>query len=155
VDEGEPVRHPRRGSDGHLGEEAEQHERQGDEQRDQGGRARLARERGGVEHVDLQNALVGFAQSEREANPFRITETESIKEEAARRGINLITTNAESDLNKEISDIRNMIDQGAEVLVISPLTVRTHVKLAFKRLDIHSREEAVEIVRRDQLLTLL
>jgi DNA-binding CsgD family transcriptional regulator len=43
----------------------------------------------------------------------------------------------------------------AELLVISPHTVRTHVKLAFKRLDIHSREEATEIVRRDQLLTLL
>ena len=43
----------------------------------------------------------------------------------------------------------------AELLVISPHTVRTHVKLAFKRLDIHSREEAIEIVRRDQLLTLL
>lgn len=43
----------------------------------------------------------------------------------------------------------------AELLVISPHTVRTHVKLAFKRLQIHSREEATEIVRRDELLTLL
>ena len=33
---------------------------------------------GGVEHVDLLEGLVGFAQSEREANPFRIAETESI-----------------------------------------------------------------------------
>lgn len=43
----------------------------------------------------------------------------------------------------------------AELLVISPHTVRTHLKLAFRRLGIHSREEATEIVRRDQLLTLL
>jgi DNA-binding CsgD family transcriptional regulator len=43
----------------------------------------------------------------------------------------------------------------ADLLVISPHTVRTHLKLAFKRLDIHSREEATEIVRRDQLLMLL
>jgi len=43
----------------------------------------------------------------------------------------------------------------AELLVISPHTVRTHLKLAFKRLDIHSRDDATEIVRRDQLLTLL
>jgi len=76
---------------------------------------------GGVEHVDLQNATVGFAQSEREANPFRIAETESIKAEAERLGIDLITTNAESDLNKEISDIQSMVDQGVDVLIISPL----------------------------------
>ena len=43
----------------------------------------------------------------------------------------------------------------ADLLVISPHTVRTHLKLAFKRLDIHSREEATEVVRRDQLLMLL
>jgi ribose transport system substrate-binding protein len=76
---------------------------------------------GGVEHVDLQNATVGFAQSEREANPFRIAETESIKAEAERLGVDLITTNAESDLNKEISDIQSMVDQGVDVLIISPL----------------------------------
>jgi ribose transport system substrate-binding protein len=76
---------------------------------------------GGVEHVDLLSGLVGFAQSEREANPFRIAETESIKAEAERLGVDLITTNAESDLNKEISDIQSMVDQGANALIISPL----------------------------------
>jgi DNA-binding CsgD family transcriptional regulator len=43
----------------------------------------------------------------------------------------------------------------AELLVISPHTVRTHLKLAYRRLGVHSREEAAELVRRDQLLTLL
>jgi DNA-binding CsgD family transcriptional regulator len=43
----------------------------------------------------------------------------------------------------------------AELLVISPHTVRTHLKLAFRRLGVHSREEATSLVRRDQLLTLL
>ena len=76
---------------------------------------------GGVEHVDLLSGLVGFAQSEREANPFRIAETESIVTEAERLGVELITTNAESDLNKEISDIQSMVDQGADALIISPL----------------------------------
>jgi DNA-binding CsgD family transcriptional regulator len=46
-------------------------------------------------------------------------------------------------------------DQIADLLVISPHTVRTHLKLAFRRLGVHSRDEATEIVRRDQLLTLL
>jgi ribose transport system substrate-binding protein len=76
---------------------------------------------GGVPKQDLGTITVGFAQSEKEANPFRITETESIKAEAAERGINLITTNAQSDLNKEIADIQSMIAQGAKALIISPL----------------------------------
>jgi ribose transport system substrate-binding protein len=76
---------------------------------------------GGVPKQDLETITVGFAQSEKEANPFRITETESIKAEASRRGINLITTNAQSDLNKEIADIQSMIAQGAKALIISPL----------------------------------
>lgn len=103
---------------------------------------------GGVEHVDLQNALVGFAQSEREANPFRIAETESIKEEAARLGIELITTNAESDLNKEITDIQSMVDQGVDVLIISPL--------ASEGLDPaidYARDAGVPMMTIDRLLT--
>ncbi|MEW9531961.1 ABC transporter substrate-binding protein [Microbispora sp. NPDC049125] len=76
---------------------------------------------GGVPTVDLKGVTVGFAQSEKEANPFRITETRSVKDEAAKRGIKLITTNAQSDLNKEIADIQGMIAQGAKVLIISPL----------------------------------
>ena len=71
--------------------------------------------------LDLKTATIGFAQSEKEANPFRIAETQSIKDEAAKLGVKLITTNAESDLNKEISDIKGMIDQGAQALIISPL----------------------------------
>ena len=63
----------------------------------------------------VTTATIGFAQSEKEANPFRIAETQSIKDEAAKLGItNLLLTNAQSDLNKEISDIKGMIDQGAQ-----------------------------------------
>jgi ribose transport system substrate-binding protein len=78
---------------------------------------------GGVAQItDLAGATIGFAQSEKEANPFRIAETQSIKDEAAKLGIaNLLVTNAQSDLNKEISDIKGMIDQGAQALIISPL----------------------------------
>ena len=39
-------------------------------------------------------------------------------------GIDLIVTNAESDLNKEISDIQGMVDQGVDALIISPLEQR-------------------------------
>jgi ABC-type sugar transport system substrate-binding protein len=76
----------------------------------------------GGQKIDLKTAKVGFAQSEKEANPFRITETQSIKDEAAKLGItNLTTTNANSQFNKQISDVEQMIDAGVQVLVIAPL----------------------------------
>lgn len=103
---------------------------------------------GGVEQVDLAEATIGFAQSEREANPFRIAETESIKDEAERRGIELITTNAQSDLNKEISDIQGMVDQGADALIISPLNSEG----LEPALD-YARDNGVPIMTIDRLLT--
>jgi ribose transport system substrate-binding protein len=78
----------------------------------------------GYPKVDPKTAIIGFSQSEKEANPFRITETQSIKDEAAKLGIpanHLLTTNAQSDLNKQISDIKSMLDQGAQLLIVAPL----------------------------------
>jgi DNA-binding CsgD family transcriptional regulator len=43
----------------------------------------------------------------------------------------------------------------AEQLFISPHTVRTHIKLAFRRLGVHSREEAENLIRADGLTALL
>src|SRR3712207_1485279 len=57
----------------------------------------------GGQKIDLKTAKIGFSQSEKEANPFRIAETQSIKDEAAKLGIpsgNLQTTNANSQFNK-------------------------------------------------------
>src|SRR3954454_16826458 len=45
---------------------------------------------------DLKGATVGFSQSEKEANPFRIAETQSMKDEAAKQKVKLETTNANS-----------------------------------------------------------
>jgi ribose transport system substrate-binding protein len=76
----------------------------------------------GGSKIDLKTAKVGFSQSEKEANPFRITETQSIKDEAAKLGItNLTATNANSEFNKQISDVEQMIDSGVQVLIIAPL----------------------------------
>jgi ribose transport system substrate-binding protein len=76
----------------------------------------------GGEKIDLKNAIVGFSQSEKEANPFRIAETQSIKDEAAKLGIKqLLTTNANSQLSKQISDIQDMINKGAQALIVAPL----------------------------------
>ncbi|MDX2563216.1 ABC transporter substrate-binding protein [Streptomyces sp. TX20-6-3] len=76
----------------------------------------------GAPKLDLRNAVVGFSQSEKEANPFRIAETQSIKDEAAKVGVRkLLTTNAQSQLSKQISDIQDMLAQGAQFLIVAPL----------------------------------
>lgn len=76
----------------------------------------------GAPKLDLKNAVVGFSQSEKEANPFRIAETRSIKDEAAKTGVKkLLTTNAQSQLSKQISDIQDMLSQGAQFLIVAPL----------------------------------
>ncbi|MFE5973189.1 ABC transporter substrate-binding protein [Streptomyces sp. NPDC056460] len=76
----------------------------------------------GAPKLDLKNAVVGFSQSEKEANPFRIAETQSIKDEAAKIGVKkLLTTNAQSQLSKQISDIQDMLAQGAQFLIVAPL----------------------------------
>ncbi|HWL89370.1 MAG TPA: ABC transporter substrate-binding protein [Polyangiaceae bacterium] len=76
----------------------------------------------GAEKLDLKNAVVGFSQSEKEANPFRIAETQSIRDEAKKLGVKkLIVTNAQSQLPKQINDIQDMLAQGAQFIVVAPL----------------------------------
>lgn len=86
--------------------------------------ATCTRETTGYPKVDVKDAIIGFSQSEKEANPFRIAETQSIRDEAATLGIpadKLLLTNAQSDLNKQISDIKSLLDRGAQLLVVAPL----------------------------------
>ncbi|MFC4943925.1 ABC transporter substrate-binding protein [Pseudonocardia sp. GCM10023141] len=90
----------------------------------QAGGATCTLEQTGYPKVDLKTAIVGFSQSEKEGNPFRIAETQSIKDEAAKLGIaadHLLLTNAQSDLNKQVSDIKSMLAQGAQLLIVAPL----------------------------------
>ncbi|MFK0287733.1 ABC transporter substrate-binding protein [Streptomyces sp. NPDC090499] len=75
----------------------------------------------GGQKLDLKSATVGFSQSEKEANPFRIAETASIKAEAAAQGVELLTANAQSQFSKQISDVQDLIAKGANLLVIAPL----------------------------------
>lgn len=76
----------------------------------------------GVEKIDLENAVVGFSQSEPDTAAFRAAETESIKSAAEEVGVEeLIVTNANAELPKQIADIKNMINQGAEFLIVAPV----------------------------------
>ncbi|WP_232664991.1 ABC transporter substrate-binding protein [Pseudonocardia sp. TRM90224] len=91
---------------------------------DQAGGPTCNLSRTGYAKVDLSTAIVGFSQSEKEGNPFRIAETQSIRDEAAKLGIpaeRLLVTNAQSDLNKQVSDIKSMLAQGAQLLIVAPL----------------------------------
>jgi DNA-binding CsgD family transcriptional regulator len=47
------------------------------------------------------------------------------------------------------------VEEIAQLLVISPHTVRTHVKNAFRRLGVHSREEAARLLFADEVRRLL
>ncbi|EGJ72982.1 putative sugar uptake ABC transporter periplasmic solute-binding protein [Streptomyces sp. Tu6071] len=75
----------------------------------------------GAKKIDLSSATVGFSQSEKEANPFRIAETASLKDEAKKRGVKLLAVNAQSQFSKQISDVQDLIAKGADLLVIAPL----------------------------------
>ncbi len=76
----------------------------------------------GATKIDLKNAIVGFSQSEPETAAFRVAETKSIEDEAAKVGVKkLLHTNANAQLSKQIADIQDMLNQGAQFLIVAPL----------------------------------
>jgi galactofuranose transport system substrate-binding protein len=75
----------------------------------------------GINKIDFKKDTIGWAQSEKEANPFRIASTKSQVETAKKNGWHLITTNAQSDVQQENSDIKGMIDKGAKAIIFSPI----------------------------------
>jgi ribose transport system substrate-binding protein len=79
-------------------------------------------EKYGMQKVDLKGAVVGFSQSEPDTAAFRAAETQSIKDEAAKVGVKqLLVTNANAQLTKQISDIQDLLNQGAQVLIVAPV----------------------------------
>lgn len=70
---------------------------------------------------NFSNITVGFSQSETETNPFRSTETQSVRTAAQKVGVKLLYANAQSQAPKQISDIRDLLSRGAGALVVAPL----------------------------------
>ena len=70
-------------------------------------------------NVDFENATFGFAQTENN-NPWRIAQTESMRNAAQENGVELIITDAQSSTVKQVSDIQDMIAQGVDLLFIPP-----------------------------------
>ncbi|SHF68329.1 monosaccharide ABC transporter substrate-binding protein, CUT2 family [Jatrophihabitans endophyticus] len=75
----------------------------------------------GIGKIDFTKDTIGWAQSEKEANPFRIASTKSQIATARKNGWKLITTNAQSNVQQENSDIKGMIDKGAKAIIFSPI----------------------------------
>lgn len=55
-------------------------------------------------------------------NPWRLAETASMQQEAAKQGIKLTVTDANNDQSKQIADIKGLIAQKPDVLFIAPIT---------------------------------
>jgi ribose transport system substrate-binding protein len=62
---------------------------------------------------------VGFAQTESN-NPWRIAQTNSMKEEAEKLGIQLVYTDAAGSAAKQVADVNSMIAQGVDVIFLAP-----------------------------------
>jgi ABC-type sugar transport system substrate-binding protein len=75
----------------------------------------------GYPKIALKGAKVGFSQSEPETAAFRIAETKSMKDEAAKQGATLLNTNASSQIAKQVTDIQGMLNQGVQLLIVAPL----------------------------------
>ena len=70
-------------------------------------------------YVSFGSATFGFAQTENN-NPWRIAQTESMRNAAEENGVEIVITDAQSNTPKQVSDIQDMIAQGVDVLFIPP-----------------------------------
>lgn len=62
---------------------------------------------------------VGFAQTESN-NPWRIAQTNSMKAEAEKNGMQLVYTDAAGSAAKQVADVNSMIAQGVDVIFLAP-----------------------------------
>ncbi|MEJ7619029.1 MAG: ABC transporter substrate-binding protein [Pyrinomonadaceae bacterium] len=66
-------------------------------------------------------AVVGFSQMENN-NPWRIAETNSIRQEAAKRGdrFELVVTDAQGQTSKQVSDGEDVVARGVSAIFLAP-----------------------------------
>jgi ribose transport system substrate-binding protein len=63
--------------------------------------------------------VVGFSQMESD-NPWRLAETKSLKDEAAKRGIALVVTDAQGQTAKQVSDVEDLIARRVNLILLAP-----------------------------------
>ena len=74
---------------------------------------------GGCAKRDANHFVVGFSQMESD-NPWRLAETKSLKREAAKRGIQLVVTDAEGQTAKQVADVEDLIARHVNVILLAP-----------------------------------
>ena len=74
---------------------------------------------GGAASGALAGKTVGFSQMESD-NPWRIAETKSLRDEAARRGVQLVVTDAQGQTAKQVSDVEDLIARRVDIILLAP-----------------------------------
>jgi ribose transport system substrate-binding protein len=74
---------------------------------------------GGADGGGAKKMRVGFSQTE-EDGPWRIAETKSMRDEAARRGYELVYTNARGATAQQVSDLEDIIAQRVDAIFLAP-----------------------------------
>jgi ABC-type sugar transport system substrate-binding protein len=63
--------------------------------------------------------VVGFSQMESN-NPWRIAETKSLRDEAQKRGVELVVTDAQGQTSKQVSDVEDLIARRVSLILLAP-----------------------------------
>ena len=66
-----------------------------------------------------ESYVVGFSQMESN-NPWRIAQTKSLRDEAAKRGVRLVVTDAQGQTSKQVSDVEDLIARRVNVILLAP-----------------------------------
>ncbi|MDN5786462.1 ABC transporter substrate-binding protein [Pseudorhodobacter sp.] len=77
---------------------------------------------------------VGFAQTESN-NPWRLAQTASMQDEAAKRGWQLVYTDAAGSAAKQVSDVNSMIAQGVDLIFLAPREEKPLIPAIFAARD--------------------
>jgi len=62
---------------------------------------------------------VGFAQMESD-NPWRLAQTRSLREEAQKRGVELVVTDAQGQTAKQVADVEDLIARRVNLILLAP-----------------------------------
>ena len=63
--------------------------------------------------------VVGFSQMESD-NPWRLAQTKSLRDEAAKRGVELVVTDAQGQTAKQVSDVEDLIARRVSMILLAP-----------------------------------
>ena len=72
------------------------------------------KESGGAEQY-----VVGFSQMGHD-NPWRMAQTQSLRDEAAKRGYELVVTDAQDQTAKQVADVEDLIARRVDVILLAP-----------------------------------